>query len=259
VPSHAWTRGHRSFLTYIYKHRLRCLNCRFLFSSQATSTDILNLLHPPNSFQTLTSHPLRPRHTTTHTHDKLRSAPQPWRLATSSSRRATSNSQHCNYPPTHSPRWRHTDLFQHQVQPVQDPKVAGAILGNPPRGPPQVHHPGGRQGPRLRARNHWLHPLQSVSRRPCRRARVLPLQHHVPEDRRLLLEEHAQEPQGRGCKFLLSTVCLHTELLTIVPHSCAGLAPSAARTRRSAAMRAKTATTTAEATAMARTRSGARM
>jgi hypothetical protein len=34
---------------------------------------------------------------------------------------------------------------------------------------------------------------------------VLPLQHHVPEDCRLLFEEHAQEPQGRGRKFLLST------------------------------------------------------
>jgi hypothetical protein len=34
---------------------------------------------------------------------------------------------------------------------------------------------------------------------------VLPLQHYIPEECPLLLEEHAQEPQGRGRKFLLST------------------------------------------------------
>jgi hypothetical protein len=34
---------------------------------------------------------------------------------------------------------------------------------------------------------------------------VPPLQHYIPEECPLLLEEHAQESQGRGRKFLLST------------------------------------------------------
>jgi hypothetical protein len=51
---------------------------------------------------------------------------------------------------------------------------------------------------------------------------VLPLQHHIPEECPLLLEEHAQEPQGRGRKFVLSTTAdrLANDISTQLCWSC---------------------------------------
>lgn len=84
------------------------------------------------------------------------------------------------------------------MQSLQRQEIASAILDCPPRGPSQIHHPGWSERTRLPTGGNWLRSLHPVSRRPCCRARVLSLQYHFPEDCCLLLQEHAEEPQGRG-------------------------------------------------------------
>jgi len=70
------------------------------------------------------------------------------------------------------------------------------------------------------------------------------LQHYVPEDKCLFLEEHAQEPQGRGGKSVSTVVAVNSANRV---SSSAGPAPNASRTKHSAVTTVLTMTTTATA------------